>query len=175
MPGFASSNFLTKLVPFMPVPVNQSFVWVPYWQMMTSSVMSSAIPSAAQESSIMSASINVANFFMRVFLLCRLFAFVESIINDCAYFVKNVSSFFRLFKKSMLLSIYAGSNMFNSFIFSFFIFAYSSPHAPFPVPAEASLRPPAPAHSPCPPCQRSGSCPSLRRICASPCPASPWR
>ena len=65
MPGFASSNFLTKLVPFMPVPVNQSLVLGPYWQMMTSSVISSAIPRAAQEISIASASIRVANFFMR--------------------------------------------------------------------------------------------------------------
>ena len=96
MPGFASSNFLTKLVPFMPVPVNQSFVWVPYWQMMTSSVISSAIPMAAQEISITSASIRVANFFMRYPAYIGQRPFVKFIINDTSKIVKNVLIFFHL-------------------------------------------------------------------------------
>ena len=77
MPGLASSNFLTKLVPSMPVPVNQSLVLGPYWQMITSRVMSSASAKLEAESNSRSVRNNATAFFITVVLLIL---FVEDTI-----------------------------------------------------------------------------------------------
>ncbi len=66
MPGFSASNLSTKFVPFMPVPRNQSLVLGPYWQMMTSSVMSPLSANAQQDSASIRTRISAVSFFMGV-------------------------------------------------------------------------------------------------------------
>ena len=162
----------------MPVPVNQSFVWCA--GLADDDVQRDILGQTdgpAQEISITSVSIRVANFFMRYPPYIGQRPFVKFIINDTLKFVKNVLIFFHL------LFILSFSSAFRPVFQSksskiINLFRIPAPRAPAPCePARAppgAPRPPsAPARSPCPPCRSSGSSPSPLRQIRAGMPISP--